>query len=75
MSLGIQEPPVERDHTVIAVEQVEILEGLCYKEALLDIILGGIGIVDILYASVATAFYATMPLQCLQEFGHKINND
>ena len=38
----------------IAKEQVEILESLCYEEALLDVILEGIGIVDNFYATVAT---------------------
>ena len=41
----------------IAKEQVEILESLCYEEALLDVILEGIGIVDNFYATVATTCF------------------
>ena len=65
MCLGVEEPAVQWDYIVIAVQQVEVLESLCNEEALLNIILGGVSIVNVFYSGITSTFNATMPLQCL----------
>ena len=67
MRLRVEKPAVQRNDVVVTVQQVEVLERLCDEEALLDVILGGIGIVDVFYARVASALDTAMLLQRLHK--------
>ncbi len=63
VSLGVHNPLVQRDDTVVTKKEEEILHGLSEEEALHDIIFGADRIVDIFYSGVSACLCDTAVLE------------
>lgn len=81
MGLRVEHPLVQRNEGVLGEREVEVFEGLGQEEALLNVVLGGAGLVHVPDASVPPV-RPTVPLQGLKvrtrsaniTHSHKINS-